>query len=219
MVMMSKTFRKNTVPQTLSNFDPQGKLGLNIGGDVFTERPGAAIWIAKLMALWSSNENLLGSVFCEALGAARMPAAAMYQALYSSSAQIDTATAAILTCFPEQEKKDILIATVNLLKKAKKERNKLAHWLYCYCYENHDFIVLIPPQHVLAHFHLNLSQAETNKMRSNAYIYDTSEFSQIYDQFELVQKCLQRLFSYFRDGDQLALDDLRSILSNSATLK
>lgn len=184
------------MPQTVSNAFPNGH-GILVAGDVFATRPEAALWIARLVSLWSSNEHLLGGVFCEALGEAKHPAAAMYQSLSSSSVQIETAAAAIDTQLPSEEVKLKFAGVVANMKRAKRVRDKLAHWVYAETEDAPKAILLIAPRLVIEHFHIRRDK-EVVDLRKHAYVYDSTELSRIHDQFKVVEASLQVFLSYLR---------------------
>jgi hypothetical protein len=196
------------MPQTVSNKYPKGTGTLTIESDIFSSRPEAAMWIARLVSLWSSNEHLLGAVFCEALGEAKRPAAAMYQALSSSSVQIETATAAIMTQLPSDDVKLQFAGTVAFMKKTKKIRDRLAHWVYACYSDERDTLVLVAPRHVIDHFHLPVEIGKATNLNEHAYLYPASELSNVHDQFMVVERSLQAFLEFGRSRDFATLNRL-----------
>jgi hypothetical protein len=144
------------MPQPLSKILAVPTSRITLGPKFTPNQAGLASLVAQAIATWSSIDHALGEAFVNMLGAKAAPAIAMYQALSSSVAQISTIRAVAAKSLTDKEH-EIFIAFMKIYSSNAKQRNKFAHWIWIYCEQAENFIILTNPAHLLSNHRIMFS--------------------------------------------------------------
>jgi hypothetical protein len=129
-------------PQPLSNVRRDAKvLVLDTAADL---RPRHAQRAARAIAIASNIEAQIIGVFAEMLGAKAEPAAAIFMALRSANAQT-AAIEAVAEVVLSGEDAEIFLVVQEIIAAAAVHRNRFAHWLWAYCEELPEALLLVDP--------------------------------------------------------------------------
>jgi hypothetical protein len=112
--------------------------------DAMGERPEVAIEVAKGVAKWSQVECLLGVALAVVLETEAQTGLAMFLALTSSSNQITVFDAAVQAKLTKADK-ELVSATMMIVRATAKERHRIAHWCYAISHDLPKDLLIIDP--------------------------------------------------------------------------
>jgi hypothetical protein len=108
-------------------------------------RPQLAVHIAETIAAWAQVEVVLGRVLAVLLGSDASAALAMHATLNGFRARVDSLEAAARSKMPPEDF-ELFQVTLTAIGKAADRRHEFAHWLWGFCSEVEDALLLIDPR-------------------------------------------------------------------------
>lgn len=108
-------------------------------------RPQLAIRVVETVAAWAQVEVALGLTAATLLGANASTVMAMHASLNGFQPRADSLLAAARTRLPERDG-DLFEATLGVIRKAATRRHEFAHWLWGYCDELPEALLLVEPK-------------------------------------------------------------------------
>jgi hypothetical protein len=136
------------MPQPLSSI-VQGEINnFIIAPDAAAREPEIAALIAKAISICSESDYYLGRTLIDMLGSQAVPAFAVYEALAWGYARKQALKAAAAMSLEEQDYR-IFEAVLKLYGQDEGQRNKFAHWLWCYSSQAPGHVILIDPLEAL----------------------------------------------------------------------
>jgi hypothetical protein len=182
---------------------PKERVSIGWQPDNAAKQPELAVLVTQAISIWSLVDCTLGQILVDILGAKAGPAVAMYDALLSSAAQIEAIKAAAKYALCADNHK-LFQALMRIYKSEAKQRHKFAHWIWAYCEQAAEYLVLIKPSRIV-HGHTAMSelihkQATTVSEKftipwgDEYYAYSKEELHRIVGQFSEVLN----LFRWFQ---------------------
>jgi hypothetical protein len=172
------------MPQLLSRVVPPPQ-GITMQPDNASKQPELAALVAQAISVWSLVEFTLATALVDMLGARASPAIAMYGALTSSAAQVAALTAAAETALGEREH-ELFEALMFLYRPLARQRHKFAHWIWAYCEQAPDHLVLADPQKAI-YTHAAIAEIRHKVQPSGRFEITLSEGWFCYAKTELEQ--------------------------------
>lgn len=123
--------------------------------DAMLQRPKVAVLIAEAISEWAQVECSIGVILAIVLETEAQTALAMFSALTSSNNQMTIVEAAAKAKLTGADS-ELFTAALKVIRRAAKERHKLAHWCWALAHELPDALLLIDPDDLgrwLAHLH------------------------------------------------------------------
>jgi hypothetical protein len=162
-------------------------------------RPSLAPWIAKCIAKWSDIELTMGLMMVAFLGESATPTVAIYTDLLAFRTRVDAlAAAAKNTLIIEHF--TIFEAIISILRKATKQRDRLAHHIWTYSDQISDALLLTDPRDLLPAYTDGIKAALAGTAKKGTtftsddviipydkvYVYKEQDLIDIYKEFELI---------------------------------
>lgn len=178
------------MPQLLSKVIKGSISELIIAPDAAMKEPELAALIAQAVSICSESDYYLGRTLIEMLGSQAAPAFAIYEALawgYSKKQALRSAAAMVL----EADDCQLFDAILKLYGQDENQRNKFAHWLWCYTGKAPGYVILLNPLEalrikIIPHIKPRASRhipAEQALELADAYCYSKHELEQIVERF------------------------------------
>jgi hypothetical protein len=166
----------------------------------WADKPEINSLVAAIFATWAKIETELGCMLVRILGADAAPTLAVYEKLNTQSLKRVALEAAARAALAEDDFERFQ-AMSSVLDTVEATRNKLAHWVWCYCKQKPDVLGLADPKMI----------QETRK-RSISYFKQTASDSSLDMQkaYELAQYDTSRVLAFSADDLRRALADTRS---------
>lgn len=137
---------------------------------IFPKCPGVSILALSAIASWSHVDAELLRVFVQIMGGRGSMGASMYVALGSQAAKAAAIEAVGRNALDKRPAElELLQAVLKIAKQNQKFRDKLAHWLWCYCGDLPDALVLMDPR------------CYGSDPRESALVFDSKELSAYID--------------------------------------
>lgn len=158
--------------------------------DALAKRPTLAAWVGRIIAEWAEVELQLAQLMCEAMEASAAPFAVAFEALGSSSAQINVAQKTIRSRL-DGDAEDAFLALMTMFREAKKARDAVAHATWGWSDQVPDALFAVDPKYRVrnaaammphwkptAHGRIAVSETATFS-RESVTIYDQAKLSEI----------------------------------------
>jgi hypothetical protein len=182
------------MPQPLSNVVRiRSNLAINLIPDTAGVQPELAALAMRAIALCAHSDYNLGRTFVTMLGPQAAPAFAMYDAFRWSHPKTKALKAASRMVLGDEDYR-IFEALLKVFGQDAAQRNIFAHWIWAYCDEARDYLVLVDPMEPLrwetsaAHIPLGTTGAlddvlSVAKWIERASCYSKSELEKIVERF------------------------------------
>lgn len=133
------------MPQPLSNFRNPGYISIS-GEGPSKHRPALALLAMTVIADYSILEDRVRSTFVALLGANAAISAAIFTSIRNQAGQRDALRVAASTALEGNDfARDVAAAVFSICFKADGLRNKVAHWVWGYCGNLPNAVLLIDP--------------------------------------------------------------------------
>lgn len=196
--------------QPLSSVRPSAVIFL--GASVAARHVELSALAAEIIAHGSDIEAQFGGILVSMLGAQAPPAAAMFYALTSASAQKAALKSVANTLFKAEPRALYLFDAVTALaKQASRTRNELAHWCWAASNDLPDRLLLIDPEALIDHDLKSGALQAPHNGRGIIYPIDLTKVH-VYEKKDLVEALnlameISDCVSHFRFGVLRAIGD------------
>jgi hypothetical protein len=188
---------------------------VQIQHDALLRHKELAAALGYAIALWSYIDSELGAILAYMLKGDRRPAIAMYGAFNSFRTKLTALNAAAKSSLDHADLR-LFKAVIKLVERGAKKRDMLAHWVWGQCPEIKDALILIDPDAVLEHNREYTESLENLTMTladllahkppdidpTRAFIYRTTEFDEIIQEFQKLDDLTFQLAVYLGDEDR-----------------
>lgn len=136
------------MPQPLSKIVHGDIHDFVIAPNAALQEPELAVLIAQAISICSESDYYLGRTLIDMLGPQAAPAFAMYDSLswgYSKTQALRAAAAMVF----EAETYKLFQAILKIYGQDQNQRNRFAHWIWCYSKQAAGYIILLNPLQAL----------------------------------------------------------------------
>lgn len=173
--------------QPLSRVRSNAQVIVGPGSQIFDRRPDFALQSARIISNWAYCESLLKGTLANLLEAEAGPVSAIVESIKGTANYFDIIEAAAKHKLKGRELETAKFVMSRVRHDAK-NRNKIAHFLWAFCDELPDAVILVDPtEHVkyLAKVQQRIRSSEPTmvapKLNKNCcYVYKISDFNRIY---------------------------------------
>ena len=213
------------MPQPLSKL-VRGAIGIRWDIDVASYQPELAVLVARIMSLSSKADYSLGMGLIKMLGPKAAPAFAIYEALtwgYAKTKAMQSSAKMVLSA----EDYKLFCALLRMYAEDENQRNKFAHWVWVYCNEASEYLVLLSPSAALRWqltmsegrygTPLNIDPADFGNWVKRCECYSKAELRRIVDTFQETFM-LTNSFATLCDPFGASKDEIRHTLATQPRL-
>lgn len=175
------------MPQPFLKVAPAGSNVVldSIEESIFSKCPDLSLLALAAIASWSSVDVALLRVFIQLMGGAETMSASIYVALESQAAKTAAIQAAARSALSDRPEEAILLrAVLKIAKTQQKFRDKLAHWVWGYCPNLPNSLLLMDPKRNYGGLH-----------KKDTLVYLATDFRQYLEENKRLEKyCWQLAF-------------------------
>ena len=136
------------MPQPLSKIAHGEIRHFVVAPDAALQEPELAVLIAQAISIFSESDYYLGRTLIDMLGPQAAPVFAMYESLSWGYSKKEALRATAATVFGPPDYR-LFAAILKIYGQDQVQRNKFAHWIWCYCKQAPGYAILLNPVHVL----------------------------------------------------------------------